>query len=948
MASRLVVAKKAVLYRLLTWRWRRVSFSGRVLRIEARRRAVLAEEALESLQDVTIRRGWFASSMAVQTVDGAAFRVRGLNKRQASRVHSAIFEAAAVRAAAVAPELVEVDEALHRLLQPGRYVRHSEMLEVHKKLVSAVRQCGGLISRHLSGSARDAFGRLVSLEPAESIDAVREDGNQRFVSSLVPAVEAAADAAIGARVTQEQAEAVATDEDVTLVLAGAGTGKTTVIAAKVAHLVRNERVDPEQILVLAFNKKAQREIVERLTGEWSAVDVETFHAFGRRVIAECEGRQPSVSKMASDDHIMRSVIDEILNELIDSDETSELVAGYLAYHFEPCLLPFDFDTDDDYEAYWRSVELRTLSGDLVKSIEELQIANFLTEHGVNFEYEPRYEHPTATRERRQYLPDFLLSDHGIYIEHFALNEDGDPPPRWSGYAEGVTWKRQTHQRHGTALIETYSWEHRRGTWRASLRDKLEANGVVLVPMPRQELLSLLSETKISLLSGLLATFLNHVRTSSVDLEVLQSRARARGDVARNLVFLDIFSRVQQRYEQRLAEADELDFHDFINRAAGHIGDGRWPARYRHVLVDEFQDISAGRMALLRALNNTGVAYFVVGDDWQSIYRFAGSDVSLVRGCGNHLGHVKQRTLSETFRYRDGILAPSTTFIKKNPEQSQRPLRSNSTARDDCVTVVAAEDTAGGVQQALRDINHVAGAETPEVLVLGRYNNSRKAVPAGVEFNTVHRAKGTQADYVVVVDLTDDRWGFPSQIDDDPLLELVLPPPRGKVFAFAEERRLFYVALTRARHGAYLITHRRFPSAFVLELLEQSHSLRQIGVLAAAPSCPRCTNGRLVRSESHKTLRCTNHPHCTHLAPRCNNCPDGYVVVKDPFVAECTNSGCEKPPDICPSCGLGVMVPRRSDRTGPFEGCTEYFSKLECGYTRNTRIGAARKRSAARR
>ncbi len=900
---------------------------------------MLAETALESVQDISIRRGWFASTLTVQTVQGAAFKVRGLNRHQASHVRGAMLDAAAVRAAAAAQELVEVDEALRRLLQRGRFLRHSEIFPLHEKLVSAVRQCGGLISRHLPASARDALGRLASLEPAESIDAVREDVNQRFVSSQIPAVEAAADADAGARVTEEQAEAVATDEDVTLVLAGAGTGKTTVIAAKVAHLVRNERVDPSQILVLAFNKKAQREIVDRLTGDLAAVDVETFHAFGRRVVADCEQRQPSVSKMATDDHIMKSTVDTIFNELIDSDETSELVASYLAYHFEPCASPFDFGTDEEYEAYWRSVELRTLSGDLVKSIQELQIANFLTEHGVSFEYEPQYEHSTATRERRQYSPDFYLSDHGIYIEHFALNEDGDPPPHWSGYADGVVWKRQTHQQHGTALIETFSWEHQQGTWRASLREKLEANGVALVPMPRQEMLSLLSETKISRLSGLLATFLNHVKTSNTDLEELKSRACGRGDVVRNLVFLDIFNRVQQRYEQLLTDADELDFHDFINRAVGHIGDSRWRSRYRYVLVDEFQDISAGRMALLRALNDTGVAYFVVGDDWQSIYRFAGSDVSLVSGCGNHLGHVQQRTLSLTFRYGEGILGPSTTFIKKNPQQTQRLLRCNGNSKDNGVTVVAAEDTASGVQEALRHIEGIAGGETPEVFVLGRYNKSRDAVPAGGEFNTVHRAKGTEADYVVVVDLTDDRWGFPSQIDDDPLLELVLPPPHGKAYAFAEERRLFYVALTRARHGAYLITDPEFPSAFVLELIEQSDSLRQLGELAPALPCPRCPNGRLVRSESRKTLRCTNQPHCAYQAPRCRNCPDGYVVVNKKSAAACTNPGCDKPPDICPSCGLGVIVPRQSDRTGTFEGCTEYHSKLQCTYTRSSRPSA---------
>ena len=116
----------------------------------------------------------------------------------------------------------------------------------------------------------------------------------------------------------------------------------------------------------------------------------------------------------------------------------------------------------------------------------------------------------------------------------------------------------------------------------------------------------------------------------------------------------------------------------------------------------------------------------------------------------------------------------------------------------------------------------------------------------MEFNTVHRAKGTEADYVVVVDLADDRWGFPSQIDDDPLLELVLPPPHGKAYAFAEERRLFYVALTRARHGTYLITHPNFPSAFVLELLARPTACRR------RPGAPCCPN---------EELRCAQ-PRCT--------------------------------------------------------------------------------------
>ena len=138
----------------------------------------------------------------------------------------------------------------------------------------------------------------------------------------------------------------------------------------------------------------------------------------------------------------------------------------------------------------------------------------------------------------------------------------------------------------------------------------------------------------------------------------------RRDRTRSEAFLDIFEQVSARYDKLLGE--HKDFHDLINHAAAHIRNGRWQSPYRYVLVDEFQDISAGRMALLRALRGRGVAYFLVGDDWQSIYRFAGSDVALVRQCGRYLGHVRERALSRTFRFARGIMEPSTAFVVRKP------------------------------------------------------------------------------------------------------------------------------------------------------------------------------------------------------------------------------------------------------------------------------------------
>ena len=342
------------------------------------------------------------------------------------------------------------------------------------------------------------------------------------------------------------------------------------------------------------------------------------------------------------------------------------------------------------------------------------------------------------------------------------------------------------------------------------------------------------------------------------------------------------------------------------------------------------------MALLQALQGQDVAYFMVGDDWQSIYRFAGSDIGLLRDCGDLLGHVEERTLSQTFRFADGILSPSTTFMKRNPEQTQRLLLPASDAEDEGIAIVADSSSGGGVARALQDIETKARGQQREVLVLGRYRQRREAHttprrsgPLRVEFSTVHGAKGREADYVIVLDLNDGRWGFPSKVEDDPLLELVLPQVSGGAYPFAEERRLFYVAMTRARIGAYLVTDPVRPSSFVTELLKESGELRHIGELA--PECSSCHRGRLRAAQSPKYLVCSESS-CNHRAPRCPSCNAGYALIGE-RVASCTNHVCDHPPTVCPKCGLGVL--RMIDgRFGPFWGCTEYGSKPSCRYKRD--------------
>ena len=488
---------------------------------------------------------------------------------------------------------------------------------------------------------------------------------------------------------------------------------------------------------------------------------------------------------------------------------------------------------------------------------------------------------TSTSQRRQYRPDFYLPDYDIYIEHFALDEEGRPPPGWKGYEQDAKWKRALHERFGTRLLETYSWQYAKGTLLSGLRTKLESLGVTFERIPKEDLVNKLREClKFSRLSRLLGTFLNHVKTGDLQPKDLKARARELStqdpdsrNGRRDETFLEVFEKVRAQYENRLKADDEIDFHDQINLATRHLGMVYGNRPTSTCLLMNFRDISKGRMRLLQNLKGPDVAYFLVGDDWQSIYRFAGSEVGLVRNCGRYLGFVEERTLTQTYRFNKGILHPTTSFIKRNPEQTPRVLRSASSVEDGGMTVVACKQHEVGLRWALKDINSKSEGIHPRasILVLGRYNSSRPALSKGrahIEFSTVHRSKGREADFAIIVDLKDSRRGFPSKIEDDPVLDLVLPPEYGAAFPFAEERRLLYVAMTRARIGAYLITDSVHPSIFIEEL-QKHDDLPQVGAFAL--KCPRCKVGVLVkRNGPYSTfVGCTEYfadPSCIYKRP----------------------------------------------------------------------------------
>ena len=330
---------------------------------------------------------------------------------------------------------------------------------------------------------------------------------------------------------------------------------------------------PETVLALAFNRKAAIEIRKRLPADLKGAHVSTFHSFALRVIA-ASSVAPTISKMAQDDFAYVRAIEGMIRKMLTDPQLSDAVLNLLSTMTAEYRTPFDFSSPAEYRQYVRDSELRTLNLDLAKSFEELAIANFLSQQGIAFQYEKPYEFETATSERRQYTPDFYLPDHDIYIEHFALNQHGRPPRGWTGYMEGVSWKRRQHAERRTSLIETYSWQRRDETLLDTLERQLLKAGVEFDPVPVKEMVERISRERISWLAHLLGTFLNHAKSGNLAQEEIERRAKEQRDQRRTRHFLDVFHRVRQEYEALLQEERAIDFRDLINQATEHIRQGR--------------------------------------------------------------------------------------------------------------------------------------------------------------------------------------------------------------------------------------------------------------------------------------------------------------------------------------------------------------------------------------
>lgn len=702
--------------------------------------------------------------------------------------------------------------------------------------------------------------------------------------------------------TDEQARAVVCFDNRVQVIAAAGSGKTSVMVARAAYAVKRGFVPANRILVLAFNKTAAAELQERIDLRLKANGIDptglkatTFHSFGLSLLGKARGEKPRLAPWLEGDQELQKV-EQLIDQLRDSSHE-------FRYKWDLYRLLFarTSDTPEGGDPEWWDPETkvsghRTLNGETVRSQGEKLVADWLFLNGVRYEYERPYVYPVADAEHSQYRPDFFYPDIDVWHEHWALDREGEPPAEFKGYADGMAWKKRLHQEYGTTLVETTWAEIIDRSGFAPLEHQLIAHGQHLDWNPDRPLPAGVKAVEHRELATLVRSFMAHVKSNSLDRQGVLERL-ARNTMLggyRTRLFLDIYWRIHAAWEEALRAEGCVDFEDMLVQAAEALEANAVSSHYDLVLVDEFQDSSAARARLVKALvGDRGRFLLTVGDDWQSIYRFAGADVSVMTGFEEWFGPSEQLRLQTTFRSTQAITDAAGAFVSKNPRQLAKKVRAaQGPGGVSAVLMTVTPEWANKPDADLRAavtsyLHHIAGRlERGEIEpgrggrvsidVLGRYRFEKDLLPErwpdtlDVTFRTVHRAKGLEADYVLLPRMVRGTVGFPSQIENDPVLDLVMADP--DPFPFGEERRLFYVAMTRARREVAMLTVAGKESPFVVEMLKDGR-LRRVDAGsdeagAADPAlavCPTCEQGLLVKRQGKygEFWGCSRFPACRH-------------------------------------------------------------------------------------
>ena len=899
-----------------------------------------------------------------------------------------------------ATKLLECGGFFSALLKANRYIAKSDYVTQYKKYDSVIYSFDVL----KKSGMLDDFCKKNNLEVAnvkrifeiyKNIEKLVDEHNEKYINSALIAEkdyldEILKDVDPQISLDDDQRRVVLTDEDYCLVIAGAGAGKTTTVAAKVKYLVDKQGIAPKEILVISYTNKAVDELKDKIQKDLGIeCPIATFHSTGNAVI---HVNSPETKLNIVEQSRLYFVIrDYFRNSVMRNESIVDKLILFFASYFDA---PYEGDDlngffnniaksnystmRSDLEDFKREVidartkKSVTIQNEVLRSHQEVEIANFLYLNNIDYEYEPIYQYDIFYA-RKPYTPDFVIKQDGktAYIEHFGITESGEndrfSPEEIERYKKAVNDKVSLHRQHNTTLIYTFSGYNDRRPLLTHLKEKLEEKGFELRPRSNKEVMETIvageENRYIRKLVSLICRFISNFKVNDYKLDDFNRMYHMTQNV-RSRLFLDICADCYLEYEKWLKENKAVDFEDMINESArilNEVKEMKQKLSFKYIIVDEYQDISRQRFDLTKALSEvTDAKIIAVGDDWQSIYAFSGSDITLFTKFAEKMGYAKMLKIVRTYRNSQDVIDIAGGFIQKNTEQISKQLISHKHIDDpviiytyDSKAKAKGDDRRSGANYAMAHAVEIAldkiieykrkeKVEPGSILLLGRFNfdgdllersglfeyikrgdkiKSVKYPRLDITFMTAHSSKGLGYDDVIIVNGKNEMYGFPSKIEDDPVLSFVIKGDRS--IDYAEERRLFYVAMTRTKNRVFMVAPEQNPSEFLIELKREYKNVRLVGEWneeytfgIPKKACPLCGYPMQFKYKQSYGLRlyiCTNEPEiCGFMTndinggkmaiQKCDKCRDGYLVVKSSkkngYFLGCSNykndgTGCDK-------------------------------------------------------
>jgi DNA helicase-4 len=684
---------------------------------------------------------------------------------------------------------------------------------------------------------------------------------------------------------EHQRQAVVSEDKRLLVLAGAGSGKTKTLLQKIIYLIEEKGVSPLDILAITFTKNAANEMLDRLilvadkSGAYEALlhdkrksnadkeaarhtfiqkyrwiqglTVRTFHSFGYNLM-----RTYGVNEF---DNRFRIIRDEKSSE---TEEFSKYIAPETTYDvfykiiIQRCedtryLLALkryvlDYVVDKIHLKEGKIQQLpregkfyTTLDGTKVRSKSEQFIADYFFRHSIPYQYEPQIQIKDFP-----FRPDFYIPAANLFIEHV------------SNKSYSMRDKEEQFQQGGVLYVKTYErMAENSALFNLALdnlvRGRLPANYNTSKSITFQEAFQgHLDHVKEFVKTVMRITDL--IKVESLNPEQVLSNARNdQHERVRNFYKLAI--PVVSDYEKYCVDKSYLDFNDLISTTVSLLKNQediahKVRARYPYVLVDEFQDVNNLQVDLIKLLLTDQTQLFCVGDDWQSIYGFRGSNVDYIIEFEKHFPPSTIIKLNLNYRSTQNIVGASNEVIKNNRHKIEKDILASKNSEHKIV-VYAGIDEDENVAYCMQKVRECLEAGIPAEEILFLYRRSKMFQPffeglkkegLSIPHKTIHSAKGLEAKIVFIVGLTDGFGGFPDIWLEDRIFQVV--KKANLDLLLEEERRLFYVALTRAKDKLFLITEKGRESSFLKEIPD-TYTVRtgipMPSVVEEVRICPSC-------------------------------------------------------------------------------------------------------------